>query len=320
VKHDPTEAAGVSLVQLIVTNDFGWIFRDQRTDDKGIDAQFEVCTNGKAIGRLIGVQIKAGPRYFRGGNEEGWIYRDTLNHLEYYLDHDLFPVIIVLCDLQVGMAYWQTVELKHIESTRKGWKLTVPKRQVLRKSEQELRAITHPSRKRLNELHKVAEAINADFARLSELQSWTWLVHFYRAIRMAKQSIYFASPFISDEMMMALKAVSVDVQVRGIITGHPSQKMEPYATTGFDPALGRILNIAIQIRRNLHTKFLIIDGAFVFYGSANFTTAGLTRNAETMQASIKSQEVHSFVEAFWKLWHDPALIGIYGNHDLWEGM
>jgi hypothetical protein len=61
MNYDSTEEEGITLVDRIVTRDLRWIFRDQRKADRGIDAQFELCSEGKARGRLVAAQIKAGP-------------------------------------------------------------------------------------------------------------------------------------------------------------------------------------------------------------------------------------------------------------------
>jgi hypothetical protein len=42
----------------------GWLFREQLTDDYGIDAQVEIADGHNALGALIGIQIKSGSSYF----------------------------------------------------------------------------------------------------------------------------------------------------------------------------------------------------------------------------------------------------------------
>ena len=57
------ERIGVSATEKII-NQMGLIFREQPTDDYGIDAQIETIENGYATGKLIAVQIKSGSSFF----------------------------------------------------------------------------------------------------------------------------------------------------------------------------------------------------------------------------------------------------------------
>lgn len=43
----------------------GYIFREQQTDDYGIDAQIEIVAGGLVTGKLIALQIKTGPSWFK---------------------------------------------------------------------------------------------------------------------------------------------------------------------------------------------------------------------------------------------------------------
>lgn len=50
---------GVNATAKIISQ-IGLIFREQPTDDYGIDAQIEIIDNNYASGKLIAVQIKSG--------------------------------------------------------------------------------------------------------------------------------------------------------------------------------------------------------------------------------------------------------------------
>lgn len=112
---------GVSAVQQIVVAKLGWIFREQPTDDFGIDAQVEVVESGAATGRLIAAQIKTGPSYFGEPGPGGWWFRLDADDLEYWLDHSL-PVIVVLYDPSTGTAYWQVVTKEVVVTGERGGK------------------------------------------------------------------------------------------------------------------------------------------------------------------------------------------------------
>lgn len=122
---------GVAAVQQIVTTDLEWLFREQPTDDYGIDAQFEVVENNAATGRLLAAQIKSGPSYFKKPHPEGWWFSLDRDDLQYWLDHAL-PVLVVIYDPGSRAAYWQAVNHRTIITGKRGGKkLLIPKAQQL---------------------------------------------------------------------------------------------------------------------------------------------------------------------------------------------
>jgi hypothetical protein len=122
---------GVAAVQQIVATDLRWLFREQPTDDYGIDAQMEVVEKGAATGRLIAVQIKAGPSYFQKTHPDGWWLSLDNDDLGYWLEHAL-PVIVILCDTTSGSAYWEVVTPdKVVTGKRGGKKILVPRSKEL---------------------------------------------------------------------------------------------------------------------------------------------------------------------------------------------
>ncbi|MBD9699548.1 DUF4365 domain-containing protein [Flavimobilis sp. GY10621] len=140
------DRGGVATVQQIVTRDIRWVFREQTTDDFGIDAHLEVVENDGVSGRLIAVQIKSGPSYFSEPHEGGWWFRLDSADLGYWMDHSL-PVIVVLCNPDLGIAYWQSVSEKTVVvGSRGGKKILVPTAHRLgRESRRELAKIAEGS-------------------------------------------------------------------------------------------------------------------------------------------------------------------------------
>jgi len=106
----------------------GWIFRLQTGPDVGIDAQVETVHDNKPTGRLLGIQVKSGDSYFREPTEEGWLYRGSARHLEYWLNHTM-PVIVCLCDSTSGSVYWTPITRWNTTRLAAGWKVTVPREQ-----------------------------------------------------------------------------------------------------------------------------------------------------------------------------------------------
>ena len=88
------ERIGIATTEKII-NQMGMIFREQPTDDYGIDAQIETIENGYASGKLIAVQIKSGEHYFKEKTKESIVYRGNRKHYDYWINHSL-PVVIVL--------------------------------------------------------------------------------------------------------------------------------------------------------------------------------------------------------------------------------
>lgn len=126
-----TERIGVNMVNKIITNELGWIFREQPTDDYGIDAQIEIVDEDLVTGRLIAAQIKTGKSYFRNSNEQEIIFRGKIEHLNYWSNHSL-PVVLILCDPNENVCYWTKVSEEAVEKTSNDyWKIAVPKRNVL---------------------------------------------------------------------------------------------------------------------------------------------------------------------------------------------
>ncbi|MFE2842547.1 DUF4365 domain-containing protein [Streptomyces scopuliridis] len=131
-KTQQVERAGVSWVEHLVTNDLGWLFREQETADVGIDAQVEVVdgATAEATGRLLGVQIKSGESYFKVSSDAGWWFVCDADHVSYWLGHSL-PVVVMLYEPQAKRVYWQHVSDHTVVSTGKGVKIHVPHSQEL---------------------------------------------------------------------------------------------------------------------------------------------------------------------------------------------
>jgi hypothetical protein len=82
-----TDRDGVGLVQRVVSRGLGWLFREQNTLDQGIDGHVEVAVDGHGTGRLIAVQIKSGPCYFRRPTQGGWSFSYTERERQLWLGH-----------------------------------------------------------------------------------------------------------------------------------------------------------------------------------------------------------------------------------------
>jgi tetratricopeptide (TPR) repeat protein len=121
---------GVAAADLAFSS-LGWAFRGQEVKDYGIDAHVEPFDGPhRPIGKLLALQIKAGDSYFHEEADGGWWYRGDNKHLRYWLGHVL-PVIIVAYDESARTLYWQHVTEDRIEYTENGWKILIPRTQVV---------------------------------------------------------------------------------------------------------------------------------------------------------------------------------------------
>lgn len=136
---------GVYIVAEKIEGDLGWIFREQPVEDYGVDAHTEVREGDAPTGKLMGIQIKTGPSYFGEPTEGGFVLRPEARHVSYWTRHAL-PMILVLVDPSTKNCYWQRLDQETLVSTGKGWKVTVPKENLLDKgAKDKLLAVLAPN-------------------------------------------------------------------------------------------------------------------------------------------------------------------------------
>ena len=127
-----TAAEGVSLTCQLFEG-LGWAPVRNDAHDLGTDLWVEVADRRRFMrGLIIGVQVKAGPSWFRrkqrapDGELQGWWYYEANNnHFDHWSSHGV-PHLIVLCDLDKRVAYWVHVTPGAVESVGKGSKILVP--------------------------------------------------------------------------------------------------------------------------------------------------------------------------------------------------
>jgi hypothetical protein len=128
---------GIDLVSTTIKRDFSWIFREQLKNDLGIDAHIEITNEARqSTGRIVAAQIKTGASYFKEEDADGFIFRGEKKHLSYWLNHSL-PVIVILCDLLTSKCYWVEVNRTNVTELDSGWKILVPKAQILIKEKRD---------------------------------------------------------------------------------------------------------------------------------------------------------------------------------------
>lgn len=141
-QFNPIERIGIHRSALIFLEQFGWIEREQPISDMGIDMHVEIVNEGVATGQIFAIQIKSGKSYFEEETESGYIYRGKNRHLEYWLSQSL-PVLILIYEPDFNSVFWQLVSPSNTTKTEKGWKMEIPKKQLLDRSKDDLRKIYH---------------------------------------------------------------------------------------------------------------------------------------------------------------------------------
>ena len=121
-----TDRIGVYHIGELVNKQFGWIFREQPTDDYGIDAIIETAGEKHPTGQMIGVQIKTGKSYFSEQKADCVVFRFDKGHADYWLNHSL-PVIIVLYDQEEDLCIWERVTKEDIcPVSETSYKIVIP--------------------------------------------------------------------------------------------------------------------------------------------------------------------------------------------------
>jgi hypothetical protein len=121
---------GITIIKKIVENDFKWVFRKNHQEhDFGIDAFIDIISEvGQLTGKTIALQIKTGLSYFNENTQTGWIFRGQIEHLNYYLNHDI-PVIIIIVNNDSEKAYWSVCDPNKTNKAGENWKMEIPSNQ-----------------------------------------------------------------------------------------------------------------------------------------------------------------------------------------------
>jgi len=99
------ERLGVNAVAEAMAK-IGQIWRETPMADVGIDGQIEyVSSEGFATGRMIAVQIKSGPSFFKESKGD-WVFHPAEKH-RFYWERFPLPVLIIIHNPDTNLSYWQ---------------------------------------------------------------------------------------------------------------------------------------------------------------------------------------------------------------------
>lgn len=124
MKFNPMERIGVYKCGLAISENLGWIFREQPVADVGIDGYVELVIDGEAQGKLIALQVKSGNSYLKE-TQSGQVYYGDNEHLDYWLTHST-PVLLVAYTPKNDVLRWVHIADRDIKRTPKGWNIVVP--------------------------------------------------------------------------------------------------------------------------------------------------------------------------------------------------
>jgi len=125
------ERVGVAAVALAAAK-MNLIWRETSASDVGVDGHIEfVDADGRATGRLIGVQIKSGQSFFQNADNDAWHFYPEQKHRSYWERYPL-PLVLILHSPENNVSYWVDARqaLRSPEQSSHVY-LAVPKRNVL---------------------------------------------------------------------------------------------------------------------------------------------------------------------------------------------
>lgn len=123
----------VAQVKLAVSQQLGWLFRELPGPDLGIDGQIEILADvdgeARPTGRVMSVQVKGGPSFFKSDAGPWTVYIEKPT-VHYWRLHSL-PVLVVLANLATGECFWTRGDDPALDPTEHHYKIVVPRDQRL---------------------------------------------------------------------------------------------------------------------------------------------------------------------------------------------
>lgn len=96
----------------------------------------------RVSGRILSAQVKAGSSWLSEETDDAYIFRPTAKHLHLWRHHTA-PVVVLLCDLDQSVVYWESVS-KVERGPKGGWLLLAPKTQRLDRDTARPRQLCEP--------------------------------------------------------------------------------------------------------------------------------------------------------------------------------
>lgn len=144
-RHSSKERVGVHKTAIFFEEEFGWIFREQKETDVGVDSIVEKSEKGIPKGNFIALQIKSGAGNFYKSTT-GYVYYISKVHYYYWINLDL-PVLLIGYFPQENYLLWREIIPENLIKTRTQWKIELPFENIL----------TKESFEKLNKITKISQ-------------------------------------------------------------------------------------------------------------------------------------------------------------------
>lgn len=129
MRFNKTERQGVIETDRIITNEIGWIFREQPIADIGVDAIIEQVEDDEPMGKFLAVQIKTGEGNFHMTGKTLTHYVSSI-HYNYWLNLNI-PIVLIAHSPNKKETYWQEIKEENFKKNKKKWKIDIPLSQKL---------------------------------------------------------------------------------------------------------------------------------------------------------------------------------------------
>ena len=143
----------------------------------------------------------------------------------------------------------------------------------------------------------------------SKLKRGEGLRFFKALLRVVRETLDISSPWFSPQIVESILSIAKNnekLHVRIITTNDTSQVSHKESLELFKEYIKKSKNVEVKIVKELHAKGMLVDGALLMDGSANFTLSGLTGKIESVRITKDQKEVKDFLETFNSLWEQSA--------------
>jgi hypothetical protein len=121
-----TGRSGETYIEWFVTSVLGWIYRPVHNEsDFGIDGFVDIVTDDCVTGRGLALQIKCGNSYISKVTDGGIKYEGSNQHLNYYLNHSV-PIVLIVLDSDCSKGYWVDFDINKTTPKKTGWWIEIP--------------------------------------------------------------------------------------------------------------------------------------------------------------------------------------------------
>lgn len=306
-RYNSNSTLSITIVELAVHKELGWIFRRQPEVDVGIDGIIEEAVEKRnPTGRFLGVQVKSGESQIRRRGDHFVIAVRNI-HRKYWLKSNM-PIILVtvLNPEDDPTCYFVEITKQAFSQNRKNWEILIPienklNSQFLPKLTKILdtKGMFNPSHLG-PDIHNLEETESLDFDEdIAFHQVWGLKLIIDSTKRMIRdlQDLTFRNQQQTEELKSAFE--------KGLSLEHP--KVQAIAGT-----MGKIL---LGFGRNTQAELMtfvdnFVEGAIAWY-SANLKLMNIAKRNPQLHSSLV-ERIKESLESIsnFNIGHANAILGI----------